>query len=108
PHLECVKLLKPKLQVLSMKTAKSLIDENIVSERLTAKLSTFFGVLAIFLAGIGLYGVMSYTVARRTSEIGVRMALGASQSAVSTMILREILGLVALGSIIGAIAALGL
>ena len=108
PLRDVVQRFDPRLQVLSLKTAQALIDENIISERLTAKLSTFFGALAIVLAGIGLYGVMSYTVARRTSEIGVRMALGASQSAVSTMILREILGLVALGSIIGAIAALGL
>jgi len=108
PLRDVVQRFDPRLQVLSLKTAQALIDENIVGERLTAKLSTFFGALAIVLAAIGLYGVMSYTVARRTGEIGVRMALGASQSAVSTMILREILGLVALGSIIGAIAALGL
>jgi len=98
----------PKLQILSLKTAQALVDESIVTERLIAKLSAFFGALAVLLAAIGLYGVMSYTVARRTSEIGMRMALGASQASVASMILREILVLVALGSLIGAIAALGL
>ena len=91
-----------------MKRAQALIEESIVTERLIAKLSTFFGALAILLAAIGLYGVMSYTVARRTSEIGVRMVLGASQSSVSRMILREIFVLVAVGSLIGAVVALGL
>jgi predicted permease len=96
----------PKLQILSLKTAQMLVDESITTERLIAKLSSFFGGLAVLLAGIGLYGVMSYTVARRTTEIGVRMALGAPQSAVASMILGEILGLVAIGSVAGAAAAL--
>jgi predicted permease len=108
PLRDVVERFDPKLQVLSLKTAQTLIDESIVSERLIAKLSTFFGALAILLAAIGLYGVMSYTVARRTSEIGVRMALGASQSSVARMILGEILVLVVVGSLIGAVAALGL
>jgi predicted permease len=102
-----VQRFNPKLQILSLKSAQMLVDDSIVSERLIAKLSTFFGALAVLLAGIGLYGVMSYTVARRTSEIGVRMALGAPQSTVTSMILREILMLVALGSIVGAIVAVG-
>ena len=98
----------PKLQILSLKTAQTLVDDSIVRERLIAKLSAFFGALAAVLAAIGLYGVMSYTVARRTGEIGVRMALGASQSSVASMILREIVVLVAVGSVVGAVAALGL
>ena len=103
-----VQRFDPRLQFLSLKTAQTLVDDSIVTERLVAKLSTFFGALAVLLAAIGLYGVMSYTVARRTSEIGVRMALGASQSIVASMILREILGLVAFGSVVGVLAALGL
>ena len=98
----------PKLQILSVRTAQALIDRNIVSERLVAKLSTVFGVLALLLAAIGLYGVMSYAVARRTSEIGVRMALGATRGAVASMILREIVVLVGIGSVVGAVGALGL
>src|SRR4029077_11735080 len=78
------------------------------TERLIARLSTVFGVLALLLAAIGLYGGMAYSVARRTSEIGVRMARGATGGAVASMILREIVGLVAIGSLVGAAGALGL
>ena len=96
------------LPTLHMKMARTLIDDSILTERLIAKLSTFFGGLAVILAAIGLYGVMSYTVARRTSEIGVRIALGAAPSAVAVMVLREILVLVTVGSVAGAAAAIGL
>jgi len=98
----------PKLQVLSLKMAQKLVDDSIVTERLIAELSTLFGAVAVLLAAIGLYGVMSYSVARRTGEIGVRMALGASRRSVTSMILREICVLVALGSIVGAAGAIGL
>jgi ABC-type antimicrobial peptide transport system permease subunit len=67
-----------------------------------------FGLLAVLLAAIGLYGVMSYSVARRTPEIGVRMALGATRGDVASMILREIALLIAVGSAIGAAGSLGL
>jgi len=98
----------PKLPVQTLKPAQALIDDSIATERIVAQLATLFGGLALLLAAIGLYGVMSYSVARRTGEIGVRMALGASQRSVATMILREILVLVAVGSALGAAAALGL
>jgi predicted permease len=100
-----VERFDPKLQILSLKTAQTLVDESIATERLIARLSTFFGGLAVLLAAIGLYGVMSYTVARRTTEIGVRVALGASRSAVTSMILQDIVRLVAVGSAAGALAA---
>ncbi len=96
----------PKLQLLSLKTAQALVDESILTERLIAKLSTFFGALALLLAAIGLYGVMSYTVARRTTEIGLRMALGAQRSHVTSMVLGDILRLIAVGSVAGIAAAL--
>jgi predicted permease len=108
PIRQEIQKFNPRLPILSLKLARTLVDDSILTERLIARLSTFFGALAALLAAIGLYGVMSYTVARRTSEIGVRMALGARQWSIARMILREILVLVAIGSVVGAAAALGL
>ena len=83
-----------------------LRDEALVQERMLAKLSSFFGFLALVLAGIGLYGVMSYDVVRRTREIGVRMAIGARRLDVLRMILREALWLVVIGVLLGLLVAL--
>jgi len=80
---------------------KAQIRQSLMQERLMATLTGFFGALAALLAGMGLYGVMSYTVARRTNEIGVRMALGAQRRDVLTLILREAVLLLALGLVIG-------
>jgi predicted permease len=96
------------LQVLNLKYVDTLMDESIASERLVAKLSAFFGALAVLLAAIGLYGVMSYTVARRTNEIGIRMALGAHRWNVIRMIIGEIALLIIAGTAVGAVAAFGL
>ncbi len=93
------------LSILSIKPERDLVDESLIAERLIATLSSFFGVLAVLLAAIGLYGVMSYAVARRTNEIGIRMALGAARSTVVFMILREVALLLAAGGIAGAAAA---
>jgi predicted permease len=82
-------------------TVPQLRDEALVQERMLAKLSSFFGLLALLLAGIGLYGVMSYDVVRRTREIGVRMAVGARGLDVLGMILREALWLVVIGVLLG-------
>ena len=103
-----VEQFDPKLQVLSLRTAQALVDNSILTERLIAKLSTFFGALALLLAAIGLYGVMSYTVAKRTTEIGVRMALGAQRTDVASLVLRDILRLIAIGSAIGVLASVQL
>ena len=82
------------------------VDDSIADQRLVAQLSAFFGVLAVFLVCIGIYGLLSYTVARRTNEIGIRMALGADRSNVQWLILREILALVAIGLALGIPVAL--
>ncbi len=87
-------------------TLAQQVDQSIASETLTARLSAFFGLLAVFLACIGIYGLMSYAVTRRTNEIGIRMALGAGRSTVLWMVLRESLILVGLGLVIGLPVAL--
>jgi ABC-type antimicrobial peptide transport system permease subunit len=87
-------------------TQAALVEKTVVTERLLAKLSGGFGALALVLACIGLYGLMSYTVARRTNEIGVRIALGAGRFDIIDMVLREIVLLVAGGLAVGVPAAL--
>jgi ABC-type antimicrobial peptide transport system permease subunit len=84
------------------------VDRRLITERLVAELASFFGVVALFMAAIGLYGVMSYSVSKRTSEIGIRMALGASQGNVIGMVLREAFAVVAIGVAIGLPTALAL
>jgi ABC-type antimicrobial peptide transport system permease subunit len=72
-----------------------------VDQSLVAELSTFFGLVAVFLSSIGIYGLMSYVVSRRTNEIGIRMALGAERSDVRWLVMREIVVLVSVGIAIG-------
>jgi len=93
------------LPVLSLKEVRQLMDDSLVAERMVAQLSTFFAGLAIVLAAVGLYGVMSYAVARKTNEIGIRMALGAGAGNVVGMVLREVLTLVAIGAAVGVAGA---
>jgi predicted permease len=88
--------------VTSVTTLADQVDSNIVPERLIATLSEFFGCLGAVLAGIGLYGLLGYTVARRINEIGIRMALGATASDVSRLVLRDALGMVCAGLVAGA------
>ena len=90
---------------LEFTTLATQVDESLNRERLLATLSAFFGALALSLAAIGLYGVMSYTVARRRNEIGIRMALGAEHKTIQWMVLREVLVLVGAGLLLGFAAA---
>ena len=101
-----VRRLDPNLPVYDIKSFADQIDEAISRERLIALLSSFFGLFALLLAGLGLYGLMAYAVARRTREIGVRMALGAQAGNVLWLVLRETLFLVAIGIAIGLPVAL--
>jgi len=100
--------LDPAMPIYQMKTLERRLDETLSTERLIAMLSAAFGVLATVLAAIGLYGVMAFVVARRTKEIGLRMALGAPQGAVVWMVMRETALLVAIGLAAGVPAAWGL
>ncbi len=92
--------------VVGVKTMAEQVDASIVPERLMAMLSGLFGSLGAVIVAIGLYGLLSYTVARRTNEIGIRMALGATERAMSRMVLRDALGMVCVGLAIGAPMAL--
>jgi len=94
------------LPVSYQNTLAQQVDQSIASQTLIAQLSTFFGLLAVFLACVGIYGLMSYAVTRRTNEIGIRMALGAGRSKVLWIVMHESLILVGLGLIIGLPAAL--
>ena len=94
------------LPITGVTTLDEQVARSITNQRLVAQLSTFFGLLAVFLSAIGIYGLMSYVVSRRTNEIGIRMALGAARSNVRNLVLREIALLVAIGIAIGIPAAL--
>lgn len=91
---------------LRTRTIAQVISQDLVEERVTAMLSGFFAALALLLASIGLYGLMSYTVTRRTREIGIRVAVGAQRQNVLWLVLRETLTLALLGIAIGIPSAL--
>ena len=91
----------PNVPLTRVSTVEELVDRSISEDILIARLSSFFGVLALLLACIGLYGVMAYTVNGRTREIGVRMALGAQRTQVLWMVLHEAMKLVVIGVIVG-------
>ena len=94
------------LTVMDLRTFDAQVAGNFNQDRLIARLTSLFGVLALILASVGLYGVMSYFVARRTSEIGIRMALGATRLSVVSMVLRGALWQILAGLALGIPAAL--
>ncbi len=100
--------LDRNIPIYSMRTTEQQISNSLRAERLIASLSVFFGLLATFLAVIGLYGVMAYTVSRRTREIGIRMALGAVEGNVIWLVMREVLTLLLIGVVVGLPLAIAL
>lgn len=94
-----------KVEILGVRPLEGIIDASISNERIVATLSGFFGVFALVLAMIGLYGLMAYAVTSRTREIGIRIALGAESKRVARSVLGEAMSLVAIGLAIGAPAA---
>jgi ABC-type antimicrobial peptide transport system permease subunit len=103
---EIVERADPRVPLTRVKTQRGLIEATINQEVTFARLCTAFALLALAIACVGLYGTMSYGIARRTSEIGIRMALGAQRAAVLWMVLREALTLAAIGLAISVAAAL--
>ena len=105
---EKVREVDSTLPLYAMRTEEAQLANSLSTDRMIAGLSTVFGILATLLAVVGLYGVMAYTVAQRTREIGIRMALGAETGNVLWLVMREVLLLVAIGVVIGVPAALAL
>jgi predicted permease len=97
----------PNLTILNVQTMQEQVDSNFDQERVVAQMTGLFGILALVLAAIGLYGVTAYTVERRTSEIGVRMALGANRSDVVKLVLRGAFLQIVIGLAIGIPISIG-
>jgi ABC-type antimicrobial peptide transport system permease subunit len=98
--------IDPNLTIFYFSSYESQVARNFNQDRLIARLTSLFGVLALALASVGLYGVVSFQVARRTNEIGVRMALGATHASVISMVLRGAFWQVLIGAALGIPAAL--
>jgi predicted permease len=105
---QTIKQINRNLPIDDVVTLSDHVGRSLVQQKLVARLASFFGLLALLLACVGLYGVMSYGVARRTNEIGIRMALGAQNLSVLWLVLREALLLVVIGLVAGVLASLAL
>jgi ABC-type antimicrobial peptide transport system permease subunit len=98
---QAIHSVDPRLPIMDIKTLDQQVARSYSSQAVIAELSAFFGLVAVFLSCIGLYGLMSYLVGRRTGEIGIRMALGADRARVGWQVMREIGLLVIAGIVIG-------
>jgi predicted permease len=103
-----MKRIDPNLPLEELKTLPQQVKENVFLDRMISTLSAAFAILATLLAAIGLYGVLAYTVAQRTREIGVRMALGANAGRVRAMVLKQVGVMTLIGGVVGIFAAIGL
>jgi predicted permease len=101
-----IKKLDPNLPIQDLKTLDQQVKDNVFVDRMISTLAAMFAGLATLLAAVGLYGVLAYTVAQRTREIGLRMALGAGAQNVRGMVLRQVAKMLVIGGIIGVVAAL--
>ena len=105
---QVMKQLDPSLPVVGLRTMSEQVQQNVFLDRMISILSASFAFLATLLAAVGLYGVLAYSVAQRTREIGVRMALGADAGRVRTMVLRQVGTMTLIGGVIGIAGAIGL
>ncbi|HEX4230888.1 MAG TPA: ABC transporter permease [Bryobacteraceae bacterium] len=96
-----VRTFDQNLPVYNVATMKDVVNHSVYTDRMTAILASAFGALALLLAGVGLYGVVAYSVARRTTEIGIRLALGAQPGQVLRMVMREVILLTCAGLAVG-------
>ena len=103
---DVLRAVAPSIALTKVRSLQDQIDASIMGERMLGALSGIFAALGLLLVSVGLYGVMSYSVSRRTSEIGIRMALGAQPSRISRMVVREALMLTAAGVVSGIAGAL--
>jgi predicted permease len=103
-----IQQIDPAVVITDSRTMEDNLNRNLAQERFVATLGGFFGVVSLLLAAIGLYGVMSQTVTRRTREIGIRMALGAEARRVMWLVLRDASLMVLIGAAVGAAAAVAL
>jgi predicted permease len=97
--------LDPVIPLLNIHRLEQDVDQSILVERLVATLSGFFGFLALLLSAVGLYGVVAYTVTRRTREIGIRIAIGAARGSVLSLVFGDVITMVLIGALIGTAAA---
>jgi predicted permease len=102
---EAIRQIDPNLPLMDVSTQLEQIERRFAQEKVFAQAYTLFGAIALLIASVGLFGLMSYSVARRTNEIGIRMALGAQRHDVLTMVMRESMLLVVAGVVIGIAAA---
>ena len=103
---ETVRQIDPNLPIMDVSTQMEQIGRRFMQEKLFAQAYALFGGLALLIASVGLFGLMSYSVARRTGEIGIRMALGAQREDVLRLVMRESMTLVSVGVVVGLVAAL--
>jgi ABC-type antimicrobial peptide transport system permease subunit len=105
---EVVRRLDPNLPIETMRTMNEAIRGATMRERLMGVMTSAFAALALMVAAVGLYGVLAYTVAQRTAEIGLRMALGATRARVRWMVLRQMAVVAAIGGTLGLAAAIAI